>query len=45
MAKNIIRTSKKVATRASKILRNDVLNRALKSVAANALVNRKYKTR
>ncbi len=45
MRKNEIRTGKKVASIASKVLRNAIGGRSGKSVAGAALVNRKAKVK
>ncbi len=44
MAKNIIKTTKKVASKAGKLLSSDATPKKVKSVAAAALVNAKPKT-
>ena len=41
MAKNVIRTSKKIATIASKVLRSTKSSRVEKSLGGSGLVNRK----
>lgn len=41
MAKNVIRTSKQVASKASRALRSTILSKKIKSIIASDLVNRK----